>query len=263
LATLQQSPNDGRNDHSVGQDKENLFKSAMPPAAVFNGGDKSSVDSIFSSTHPKAQSMASSIEEIGKGWCVSKFDELSSGPRPLAILPLNAHCAVVIKDGFLDNCMYFLKSGTLCDLSFEFRIVSACFILLAACSQFAHAQGFVGRDELTPEMIEVLKHPNAMFVYSLKAEETKVNPNYFGWKMLGKAAVTGQPDRENIGQMLIAETSPKSVAYCPFQPHHGVSIFSKGSRLDYVIASIVAKFKSIQVMVSTGIMGDLTVRYPN
>lgn len=36
-------------------------------------------------------------------------------------------------------------------------IASACFIWLAACSQFTHARGFVERDELASEMIVVLK----------------------------------------------------------------------------------------------------------
>lgn len=99
----------------------------------------------------------------------------------------------------------------------------------------ADAQGIVGHDRLTPEMIQVLQNGKSMLVYSITPEETKKSPNYFGFELLGKTEVVNQSTRQMIGRYIVQTTSPNSVTYCHFEPHHGVAAVSGKHRVDYVI----------------------------
>jgi hypothetical protein len=117
----------------------------------------------------------------------------------------------------------------------QFHRLAFAAMMLGFTIQAALSQGYVGRDKLSDDMVELLKHPIGIEVYSLDAKETKANPNFHGWKVFGSTAVSAQQAQNAIGLQLLEQTNPKSVHYCGFRPHHGVSILSRKHRLDYVI----------------------------
>jgi len=99
----------------------------------------------------------------------------------------------------------------------------------------AFAQGVIGNDQLSPDMVNVLNQADQVTIYALNAAETKSIPNYFGWQLLSHQAVFDLADRQQIGRLLAKQTSPKSVRYCQFSPHHGIALQSFGHKLDFVV----------------------------
>jgi hypothetical protein len=106
------------------------------------------------------------------------------------------------------------------------------------------ADGVFGNPmELSPEILDALRAPDKMTIYSLdpsdygkEAASQKVfKTRYFDYAVLGSTILEDDKVRKQIGAALIEETGFGSATFCGFVPHHGVRVHSGRLTMDYVI----------------------------
>lgn len=107
-------------------------------------------------------------------------------------------------------------------------------MLLCFCA-CAEAQALIGHDNLDREMIDLLRRPENVFVYSLGAREARRGePSFFDRHLLKLVSLPKSTDRDLLGNLIVDGLGPGDVIFSDFRPTHGLSFLSRDKRFDLV-----------------------------